>query len=298
MKMKTPLKWGSLSVGLFTVTPVVGLMAAAPAVFAEQAPKAPDVQLAKVLETDQITSWLTGYWFSEKLDGVRGIWDGKQLLTRSGLVIDAPKWFTQGLPEFPVEGELWIERGAFDRVSGIVRTGHEDPEWPAVKFMLFDRPNYGGTYQERRSTLSRWVNKAGLSHVAMIEAERLADPATLLEKLKAIQEAGGEGIMLNHPLALYQAGRSDGLLKLKGYQDAEAKVIGYTDGKGKYEGKVGALIVQTRDGRSFRVGSGLTDQMRNRPPEVGSFITYRYNGVTDNGLPRFARFERVYQPES
>jgi DNA ligase-1 len=104
--------------------------------------------------------------------------------------------------------------------------------------------------------------------------------------------------MLNHPLALYQGGRSDGLLKLKGYQDGEAKVIGYTDGKGKYEGKVGALIVQTRDGRSFRVGSGLTDQLRDSPPEVGSFITYRYNGVTDNGIPRFARFDRIYQPES
>jgi DNA ligase-1 len=59
---------------------------------------------------------------------------------------------------------------------------------------------------------------------------------------------------------------------------------------------VGALIVRTPEGLEFAIGSGLSDALRQTPPAIGSEITYRYNGYTSNGIPRFARFLRERQP--
>ena len=110
-----------------------------------------------------------------------------------------------------------------------------------------------------------------------------------------LEKAGAEGLMLHHQDALYKTGRSSDLLKLKTYQDSEARVIGYRPGKGKYQGMVGALVVKTPDGKEFAIGSGLTDALRQTPPPIGAMVTYRYNGLTRRGLPRFARFLRVRQ---
>lgn len=104
---------------------------------------------------------------------------------------------------------------------------------------------------------------------------------------------GGEGLMLHHREARYRAGRSEDLLKFKPYEDAEARVVGHTAGRGKYRGMLGALIVETPEGLRFRIGTGFSDSRRATPPPIGAWITYRYNGRTGNGVPRFARFLRV-----
>ncbi len=57
------------------------------------------------------------YWVSEKLDGVRAIWDGKTLRFRSGNPVPAPEWLTAALPQRPLDGELWLGRGKFDQPS-------------------------------------------------------------------------------------------------------------------------------------------------------------------------------------
>ena len=102
--------------------------------------------------------------------------------------------------------------------------------------------------------------------------------------------------MLHHQAARYQDGRNAGLIKLKPYDDAEAVVVGYSPGRGKYQGLVGALVVQDEQGRRFRLGSGLSDAEREQPPALGARVTYRYNGLTSSGLPRFARYLRL-RPE-
>ena len=63
-------------------------------------------------------------------------------------------------------------------------------------------------------------------------------------------------------------------------------------GQGQYAGLLGALIVERPDGLRFRIGSGFSNAQRARPPAIGSQVTYRYNGLTDSGTPRFARFLR------
>ena len=125
-----------------------------------------------------------------------------------------------------------------------------------------------------------------------VSAPVLDDPDALDTALARVLARGGEGLILHRGDAPYRAGRSDDVLKLKPYEDAEARVIGINPGQGRLEGLMGSLDVRTPDGREFAIGSGFTDAERADPPPLGSWITYRYNGETATGLPRFARFLR------
>ena len=237
---------------------------------------------------------IAGYLVSEKLDGVRARWDGRQLLTRAGNRIDAPAWFTVGWPAQAIEGELWIGRGQFQQVSDLVRALQADTSaWHQVRFMAFDLPASTQPFSTRTRALRELVTRAALPQLQRIAQMHFTDHAQLDAKLDALVTDGGEGLMLHHALAHYRAGRTDGLLKYKRWNDAEARVIGYRPGKGKYTGMVGALLVTDSHGRHFALGSGLRDADRAKPPAIGSLVTFRYNGLTGKGTPRFARYQRV-----
>ena len=232
------------------------------------------------------------YWISEKLDGVRGRWDGEQLLTRGGYPVRVPDWFTQGWPAYPMDGELWLGRGRFAQISALVRSS-DVPEqaWRHVRFMVFDLPEHGGPFSERVAVMAG-LTALGSDYLLPVQQSRLPNSAALARELERVVALGGEGLMLHHQSARYHAGRSDALLKYKLHDDAEAFVVGYTAGQGKYAGQVGALIVEDEQGRRFRLGSGLSDADRVTPPALGSRVTYRYNGLTAGGMPRFARYLR------
>ena len=234
------------------------------------------------------------YWVSEKLDGVRGRWDGHALWTRGGHRVDAPAWFTSGWPALPMDGELWIGRGQFEEVSALVRAIEPDDDaWRRVRFMVFDLPGSIARMRITRVSKRAMLGETGIEWLQPVRQFRVEDAAELDARLERIVAAGGEGLMLHHRDAVYDVGRSDHLLKYKPYQDDEARVLGHTAGRGKYEGMLGALIVERADGLRFRLGSGFTDTQRADPPPVGALVTYRYNGLTANGVPRFARFLHI-----
>jgi DNA ligase-1 len=237
------------------------------------------------------------YWVSEKLDGVRGRWDGRRLWTRGGLPVDAPAWFTAGWPDIPMDGELWLGRGRFEEASSLVRNPpHDDAAWRGMRFLVFDLPGHGGAFAQRVARMRALPGTDGPAWLRPVAQSQVADRAQLQARLQAVLDAGGEGLMLHHGDARYLPGRSDGLLKLKPHDDAEARVIAHLPGRGKYAGVVGALLVERGDGARFRLGSGLSDAERAAPPALGSLVTYRYNGLTVNGLPRFPRYLRVREP--
>ncbi|MDO9194240.1 MAG: DNA ligase, partial [Undibacterium sp.] len=229
------------------------------------------------------------YLLSEKLDGVRALWDGKNLRFRSGRMIHAPGWFTAALPSHALDGELWMGRQNFERVSAAVRRQEPiDAEWKNISYQLYELPGGAGDFNARLSVLQASVRQAGVSWLQVLPQVRVADRATLKLKLKQIVRAGGEGLMLHRADALWQTGRSDVLLKLKSQLDAEAVVIAHEAGKGKYQGMLGALMVVTPDGQRFRLGTGLSDAQRRNPPPIGTTVTYRYRDLTSTGLPKFA----------
>ncbi|MEC4724861.1 DNA ligase [Shewanella sp. D64] len=236
---------------------------------------------------------INDYLVSEKLDGVRGYWDGEQLFTRGDNAISAPKWFTQGFPDYPLEGELWMGRGTFEQMSGLVRRKIAvDNDWRTVKFMVFDLPesslSFGLRYQHFVKTLA---NKS--AYLSVIEQKHVTTLDELDTWLARVVNQGGEGLMLHHQTSLYIAGRNKDLIKLKPFFDAEATVISHIQGKGQFEGILGSILVETPAGIRFKIGTGFTLEERRNPPEVGVMVTYKYSGLTQKGTPRFASFLRV-----
>lgn len=274
----------ALLLGLALSWPAISAPAAVPAL-------APDILLANVyrdgLDPGQ-------YLVSEKLDGVRAVWDGTTLRFRSGRPIQAPAWFIAGLPRQPLDGELWIGRGSFERLSGVVRREQpDDAEWRQVRYMIFELPGAAGAFGERADAMRQLAAQAGVPWLAAVEQERVADRRLLQARFDRVLAAGGEGLMLHRIEAPYETGRSDTLLKLKPWQDAEAVVVGHRPGKGKYAGQLGALRLRTADGREFSVGSGFSDRQRREPPPLGAVVTYRFRELTAGGQPRFPSFVRL-----
>ncbi len=237
---------------------------------------------------------LADYWVSEKYDGVRGYWDGHTLRTRGGETVAAPAWFTAGWPETPMDGELWAGRGRFSHAQSTVRQQQpDDAAWREMRFMVFDLPAHGGTFDQRLPALNQLVESLDQPWVQAVPQQRVASDAALQKLLLRTVRAGGEGLMLHRGASMYRAGRSDDLIKVKTHEDAEAKVVAHLPGQGRHAGRLGALVVEMPSGQRFRLGAGLTDAERDHPPPVGSWVTYRFRGTHDSGVPRFASFVRV-----
>lgn len=238
------------------------------------------------------------YLVSEKLDGVRALWDGKVLRFRSGRPIAAPQWFTAALPPTPLDGELWIARGQFDRVSATARRGQPlDTEWQALRYWVFDLPTDPRPFADRAAALTELVQRTGVAWLHVVAQRRVADAAHLQRELVAVVAQGGEGLMLHQQDALRRPGRSESLRKFKAAKDEEAQVVAHLPGKGKFAGRLGALVLQRSNGQRFSLGTGFSDAQRENPPAIGSIVTYRFRDRTPNGVPRFASFVRVQLPE-
>ncbi|GAB2588329.1 DNA ligase [Nitrincola alkalisediminis] len=251
------------------------------------------VQLAKVYNQKSAIT-ISDYLVSEKYDGVRAIWTGEQLLTRQGNPISAPNWFTEPLPAVWLDGELWTQRQDFEALSGIVRTQTaNDDRWRQVSYMVFDMPDAQLPFEQRYKNYTDLIEQINAEHIKAVKQLRFDSNQALDEHLQVVVENGAEGLMLHLASAHHRPGRNDALLKLKPYFDAEAEVVAHLPGRGKYTGMLGALRVRNQQGIEFSVGSGLSDAERANPPPIGSTITYKYHGYTNNGLPRFASFLRI-----
>jgi DNA ligase-1 len=229
----------------------------------------------------------TDWWMSEKLDGVRAYWDGKQFLSRKNNIFYAPEWFTAGLPNHALDGELWIDRKQFDRTSGLVRRQDKPVEWKEIKYLVFDAPDAKGPFEDRMKFLADGIGGWKASFAALHEHGRCAGFDHLFAELDRVTALGGEGLMLRKPGSQYERTRSMSLLKVKKFLDAEAIVLGYEAGLGRHKGRVGALTARLGNGKEFRVGTGLKDKEREAPPAVGSIINVKYQELTKDGIPRF-----------
>ena len=262
--------------------------------FAAPADTKPDLMLAEVYRQGVEVSQ---YWISEKFDGVRARWNGKELISRGGKVFGAPVWFTKDFPPRPLDGELWVGRGRYEEMSSIVRRTLPHEGWRKIRFLVFDLPEHGGSFDQRVVAMKRLAAQGESPFLTVVEQQTLDTEEALMIRLKAIIDEGGEGLMLHRKTARYESGRSHDLLKLKPFTNGEATVIGYRPGQGKFAGQVGSLKVRTDQGMVFYIGSGLSHEQRRHPPPLQSRITFRYQGLTKNGIPRFPVFLRIRDEE-
>lgn len=262
----------------------------------------------------------TGWFISEKLDGVRALWNGKNFISRGKKVFHAPDWFKEQMPKDCVlDGELHCGRGQFQLVSGITR--HKvpvDEDWKKVRFCVFDAPEIDGGFEERMNVYMRVVAEAGGE--AGGEAGSVLEAATqtriehfehAYEMYKSWVMNGAEGAMLREPNSPYEKKRSKYLLKWKPVHDAEAVVIGYQQGKNRLAGKLGTFTVEM-DGKTFSLSGCLSDVFRNKYvfrsggelvegpdedddvyPTIGDVVTFTFMEYTTNGLPRQPVFQRI-----
>lgn len=247
------------------------------------------------LWTPNLSRDLTHWVWSEKLDGVRAMWDGKgSLISRNGNRFRAPKSFTECLPKgIVLDGELWIDRGMFLDTVSVIRT--RDVWTPLVKFMIFDvwSPSlrkFG--YADRVSSLFN-IGPLG-DHVKIVPYHVLRDRNDIPALLKSVLKNGGEGLMIRDPRGLYRGGREapskSSILKVKPFIDEEAEVLSVD----LSHGRKGSITVRDTTGRVFKIGSGFRDVRSEPPPEVGSMITFGYTSRhADSGIPRFPRYIRT-----
>ncbi|CAF4811454.1 unnamed protein product [Rotaria sp. Silwood1] len=253
---------------------------------------------AKVLLAETWTEDVdpTGWWMSEKLDGVRAYWNGKNFYSRQGNLFHVPDFFKAALPKVPLDGEIWCGRGLFQKCVSIVKKQANKvvpDDYKLLTYLIFDAPSHGGKYEDRVKWLQANIpqddDKCFATVVGIKKCEGLAQ---LKQFLADVNKTGGEGIMLRKPGSLYEHKRSTTLLKVKTFYDEEALIIGHKPSK-SLVGMVGALECELPNGKRFDVGSGLNMDQRRKPPKKGSVITFKFQELSNSGSPRFPVFLRV-----
>ncbi|HEY5951481.1 MAG TPA: DNA ligase [Kofleriaceae bacterium] len=254
--------------------------------------KEPPILLAHKWETDHDP---TGWWMSEKLDGIRAYWDGQAFLSRLGNKFYAPDWFIADLPNDTLDGELWVGRKKFSETMSIVRSGTGSDDWEQVTYVVFDAPNAPGVFEQRLQRAEQLLKTKRAPHARFLEHVTCTGFEHLHAELRRVEALGGEGLMLRRPQSMYEVGRSSSLLKVKTFHDTEGRVVGHAPGTGKHKGRLGALIVALPDGTKFNVGTGFSDAERENPPPIGAVITFRYQELSKDGVPRFPSYvgERI-----
>lgn len=241
----------------------------------------------------------TGWWLSEKLDGVRAYWDPTQnlVLSRLGNAFPVPAWFIEALPkDVSLDGELFLERGEFSKTISIVKSGVERKEWTKIEYRVFDVPSHADEpFEKRMDLLRKIIGKLDTSKAKIVFVEQTVCKSRdhLNSELARVLGLGGEGMMLRKAGSKYVGVRSSTLLKMKIFYDAEAIVTGYEDGKGRLKGLTGSLIVKMASGKTFKIGSGMSDQERAKPPKVGTIVSYAFQELTKDGVPRFPTYRGV-----
>ncbi len=307
------------------------------------------IYCSEVLEFRNYHSSITNgtYLVSEKYDGIRAIWDGTTLKTKHGNPINAPQCFLEQLPTFTLDGELWLGYHTFDKIQSLVsRLDSSCDDWREVKYMIFDSPNedcnatanhlhanndvctlLGRLERVKQFVATRQINTnlVVIEQIPFIKDDSNNFDKSLTSLLDEIVSKGGEGLIVRNNDEPYKKGRSESSFKLKPQNDAECEVIGYTEGKGRLRGKIGAIIckqdivldsdINKQDWEIFRhqceknslpnepckvqitfkIGSGLNDDLRSNPPKIGEIITYKYNGFTQYGIPRHSVYLRKFE---
>jgi DNA ligase-1 len=245
-----------------------------------------ELQKAKTFNsTHHIQNWL----MSEKLDGIRAYWDGKEFKTRQGNRINAPQWFTKNFPPFELDGELWTKRMDFENIQSTVLGEYKKEKWEKLTYNIFEVPHAQGDFIQRLKKAQQWFLENKNTYVRIIPQKICKNNHDVEAYLKEITENNGEGIMLKNPDVLYESGISNALLKVKKFDDMEGEVIDifYTNNQLK------SLQIKLSNGIVFNLGNGFTQEERNNPPSIGSIVTFKYYDFTKNGKPKFASFMHV-----
>ena len=270
-----------------------------------------------------------GWKAAEKFDGYRGLWDSEEgeFYSRAGKMYNSPELFKKAMPKEDLDGELWCGRDQEDfQYMGCVRKKVPiDKDWAGhIKFVVYDLPEYEGTFEERLEELEKIVEESRIKWnkirkvmpepyrsiecpLVMAEQTTIESEDHLQELFKEMVNQGCEGVIIKDPSSEYEDGRSNYMLKVKPTFDEESIVIDYKEGKGKNSGRLGSFIcrplinmdtyhvIDPDESHEFAL-SGMDDEVRESYKEthpIGTIITIEHSGKTGSGKPRFPRYMRI-----
>ena len=234
----------------------------------------------------------TGYFLSEKLDGVRCLWTGKKMYSRNGNEFFCPVFFTENWPNATLDGELWIARNTFQRcVSVIKKKNPEESEWRKVSYLVFDAPSLNLPFEARYKLMDSELKNINNPFIKVVKNRLCLSRKDMDAELEKVLGLNGEGLMLRNPKSFYERKRSQNLLKVKKMLDDEALVIGFVR---RPQGGIKAMMVRLKTGKEFKIGGGLTDKERMNPPKIGSTVTFKYQNLSEDGIPRFPIYLRGF----
>jgi DNA ligase-1 len=247
-----------------------------------------------------------GWWASEKFDGIRAIWTGTKLISRTGKVITAPpKWLSLLPSNTSFDGELFTRRGQFNLTSSIVSKKIPlEHEWEHIIFNIFDIPHLRETFEKRVQILNETIKIINSHKFISVKHIQITSYDHLMTFYHQVTSINGEGLMLRKPFSLYDAKRSNSLLKVKMFLDDDAIIIAHIPGQGRLLNALGSFLVHWVHDSSvvFNVGTGLDDSIRfsdySSLFSIGSVISVKYFELFPSGVPRFPIFigKRFEQP--
>jgi DNA ligase-1 len=251
----------------------------------------------------------TNWYMSEKLDGVRAIWNSQTgFHSKNNNAFHAPLWFDEKIKlccnkNWTLDGELYIQGKDASFVSGTVRRKNSEKDWDRVCFFVFDIIGIEGNFEKRTKFLESLLTKCDDKNFIYLPQIKIKNMEHAYEFYKHIITSSGEGIVLKDSNSFYEHKRSHKLLKWKPVPTAEAKVIGFVEGSGKYKNKLGTFLVS--NGNEFHLSGKMTDQFRSQyvfvnhelheilsdsVPHMNDYVTYEYMSLTSHGIPRQAVF--------
>lgn len=281
------------------------------------------------------------------------------LWSRGGKMIPAPDEWLDSLPAMPFDGELYLGRGQFQQVmstckaadrdwtdvqykvygspppvdqfrSGEICFNGKEKMWMGIEgmeffnaHMGFDKADIAGGRLRDLGTLTMALtieHPVHIVHQEQLPLRRIDFEERIAERLEEVQSAGGEGLMLANPAARWEPVRSKNLLKVKGYLDDEAEVVGYVWGRKTDRGsKLANLMGQLRvvwNGNNFglsgfnneervlhydnlptafedwKPGELVNDRIHSLQFPIGSKVRFKYRELTDDGIPKEGRYFR------
>ena len=251
-----------------------------------------DIQKAKIYNEKKHN--IDGWYMSEKLDGIRAYWNGKELLSKNGNKIFAPLWFTKKFPPFKLDGELWTKRGDFENIQNIVLDENPSDDWEKLSYNIFEVPEQNGNFDARLNLIKDWLNRNPNKYIKVIPQILCKDKKHLNSYLKDLINKNAEGIIIKNPEKKYFTGRDKNILKVKKFFDMEGEVIAINyNGDNKFK----SLVLKLENEITFNLGGGFSKEEKENPPRIGDIVTFKYYDLTKYGKPKFASFLRIRKKE-
>lgn len=229
-----------------------------------------------------------------KLDGIRCLYDDG-VWTRSRKAIKSCPHIADLLVGYPqLDGELYNHdlKADFEKIVSAVRKDEPTEEALNVQYHIYDVPS-DLPFSERLKVLNELAETfAGNPFIKVVETRIVHDEAELQAVYNDFLNQGYEGAMVRNLSSPYEGKRTANLLKMKEFQDAEFRVVGINEGRGKLQGSVGAFVCE-HNGTTFKAKAEgklefLKECFENESLWKGKLLTVRFQGFTGaNGLPRF-----------